>query len=127
MIEFLKKKKGGESDMAMLQGNSYELPIKISDRCGKVVDDTMVKSGVFSFGGIEKVFGEGGEVWFDSERECWVMPLSESETMELAKSVRWQAKFLLNNGLAKGTLPKSEYVYDSIIKVDLSGVEDVGE
>ena len=113
--------------MALLQGNSYELPIKISDRCGKVVNDTMVKSGVFSFGGIEKKFGEDGEVWYDNERECWVVPLSESETMDLAKSIRWQAKFLLNNGLSKGTLPKSEYVYDSIIKVDLSGVEDVGE
>ena len=126
MIEFLKKKKGGESDMAMLQGNSYELPIKISDSCGKVVNDTMVKSGVFSFGGVEKMFGEGGEVWYDNERECWVMPLSERETMELAKTVKWQAKFLLNNGLSKGTLPKSEYVYESIVKVNLSGVEDVG-
>lgn len=113
--------------MAMLQGNSYELPIKISDRCGKVVNDTMVKSGVFSFGGIEKMFGEDGEVWYDNERECWVMPLSERETMELAKTVKWQAKFLLNNGMSKGTLPKSEYVYESIVKVDLSGVEDVGE
>ena len=113
--------------MAMLQGNSYELPIKITDRCGKVVNDTMVKSASFSFGDIEKKFGEDGDVWFDNELECWVMPLSESETMELAKSVKWQARFLLNNGLVKGTLPKSEYVYDSINKVELSGVEDVGE
>ena len=92
-----------------------------------MVNDTMVKSGVFSLGGIEKKFGEDGEVWFDNERERWVMPLSESETMELAKSVKWQAKFLLNNGLSKGTRPKNEYVYESIIKVDLRGVEDVGE
>lgn len=114
--------------MAMLQGNSYELPIKISDCGGKVIIDTMVQSASFSIGEIEKKYGEDGEVWFDNERQCWVVPLSESETMELAKSTKWQARFLLNNGQVVGTLPKSEYVYESINKVQLSGVkEDVGE
>ena len=127
MIEFLKRKKIGKGAlfMAMLQGNTYELPIRVTDCGGKVIDDTMVQGGSFSIGEIEKKYGE---VWFDNERKCWIIPLSESETMGLSKSTKWQARFLLNNGQVVGTLPKTEYVYESINKVQLSGVsEDVGE
>ena len=114
--------------MAMLQGSSYELPIKINGCGGKVVDDTMVERASFSVGSIEKRYGEDGEVWFNNESKCWIIPLSEAETMELDKTVKWQARFLLKNGAVKGTIPKSELVYASINKVQLSGVgEDVGE
>ena len=114
--------------MVMLQGSTYELAIKIRGVNGVVIDDGMVKRGSFSVGDVEKRYGEGGEVRFDKGRECWVIPLSEGETMGLQRSTKWQARFLLKNGKVVGTVPKSEYVYESINRVQLSGGgEDAGE
>lgn len=115
--------------MAILQGNSYELPIKITDCGGNLVNADMVIKGSFTFGTITKAYGEGeNEVTYDAEKGVYNVLLSEEETKKLEGAVKWQARFLLKNGEVKGTLPKSEYVYESINKVQLSGVsEDVGE
>lgn len=114
--------------MALLQGSTYKLPIKISGANGVVIADTMVQSGVFQIGGIEKRYGEGGEVWYDGEQGCWILPLSERDTFALMGVVEWQARFVMNNGEVAGTRPKMQDVYDSINKTELTGGgEGVGE
>ncbi|MBQ2871597.1 hypothetical protein IJE86_07840 [bacterium] len=114
--------------MAMLQGSSYGLPIVVRDASGAVIDEAKVKSGVFQVGELEKRYGDGGEVWYDAGRGCWVVPLSEAETFMLDGVIEWQARFLMENGEVAGTVPKSEFVYRSINKTELAGGgEDVGE
>lgn len=110
--------------MAILQGSSYKLPIRVVGLNGVVVSDVMVEKGVFTIGGLEKSYGDGGEVWYDSEKQAWILPLSEKETFGLKDVVDWQVRFLMVSGEVTGTVPKGEYVYDSIIKVELSGGGD---
>lgn len=107
--------------MAILQGSGYELPIRITDSEGRVITDADVVAGSFTFGELEKEYGEGGEVYFDAEQESWILPLSEEETFEMRGTVEWQARFLFVNGLPDGTKPKSENVYASINKRRFTG------
>lgn len=102
--------------MAILQGSGYELPIRITDSEGRVITDADVVAGSFTFGELEKEYGEGGEVYFDGEQESWILPLSEEETFAMNKTVEWQARFLFVNGLTDGTIPKEENVFSSINK-----------
>ena len=107
--------------MAILQGSGYELPIMITDSEGRVITDADVVAGSFTFGELEKEYGEGGEVYFDSDKEMWILPLSEEETFAMNKTVEWQARFLMANGKPDGTIPKSENVYESINKRRFTG------
>lgn len=100
--------------MAILQGSSYELPVVIKDSAGKVIDETMVARGSFTFGDLKKTFGDGGEVYYNGDIGAWIIPLSEEETFALRETVKWQARFLFFDGKVDGTVPKCEYVYDSI-------------
>lgn len=108
--------------MAILQGSSYRLPIRITDSEGRVVGASMVEDASFVFGdlrkGLEDVRFEGGN---------WIVPLTQEETFALAGVVEWQARFRLVGGEVVGTIPKSEYIYNSIDKVVFGGGEDVGE
>lgn len=115
--------------MAILQGSSYRLPIKIRDCGGNLVTKDVVIKGSFTFGTITKVYGEGSsEVVYDGEKGAFVVALSEEETKQLQGTVQWQARFLFNNGEVGGTQPVSEYIYDSIDKTNLSGGDgNVGE
>lgn len=103
--------------MAFLQGSSYELPIVVKDCNGEAITDEMVKKASFTIGEVTKEYdGKNGEVWFDIETQSWILPLTEEETFKFTKSVDWQARFLFNSGKTDGTIPKNEYVYDSINK-----------
>lgn len=108
--------------MAILQGSSYRLPIRITDGDGNVITSSMVEDASFVFGdlikGLEDVSFEG---------ENWIVPLTQEETFGLAGVVEWQARFKLASGEVVGTIPKSEYIYNSIDKVVFGGGEDVGE
>lgn len=111
--------------MAFLQGSSYELPIKITDCSGNVVDDSVVKEASFSIGEIVKSFGkEDSDVRFDYEMQSWIVPLSEDDTFKLRESVEWQARFLFSDGKVDGTIPQNEYIYDSINKTRFTGGSD---
>jgi hypothetical protein len=102
--------------MAILQGSGYELPIRITSPDGRVITDADVVAGSFTFGELEKEYGEGGEVYFDGEQESWILPLSEEETFAMRGTVEWQARFLMVDGKPDGTIPKYENVYSSINK-----------
>lgn len=107
--------------MAILQGSGYELPIKITSANGEIVSDADVIEGSFTFGSLTKEYGNGGEVYFDSSRESWILPLSEEETFSMQGVVEWQARFLFVDGKPDGTLPKRESVYSSINKRRFTG------
>lgn len=110
--------------MAILQGSSYRLPIKIRDCVGNLVTSDMVIKGSFTFGDITKAYGEGSnEVSYDAEKGAFVVALSEDETKSFKGVVQWQARLVLKNGSIIGTQPRTEYVYDSINNVVLSGGE----
>ena len=105
--------------MALLQGSSYYLPIKITDKEGKVVTGEIVQKNTFTIGNITK------EGIYNEETQMWEIPLSESETFALKNSaVEWQARFLFMDGSIDGTLPKQAYIYESVNKVKLSGGDD---
>lgn len=112
--------------MGILQGSGYELPIRITDCSGRVISDADVIEGSFTFGEFTKDYKrEGSEIWYDYDREMWIIPLSEEETFAMDKVVKWQARFLMINGKPDGTIPKSENVYESINKRRFTGgVED---
>lgn len=110
--------------MAILQGSSYEMPVVIRDSAGNVIDDTVVAKGSFTFGDLKKTYGDGGDVYFNPESGAWIIPLSEEETFSLKETVKWQARFLFFDGTVDGTVPKSEYVYDSINFDILGGGSD---
>lgn len=102
--------------MALLQGSSYVLPIKITEKSGQVVTGDVVVSNSFTIGNITK------EAVYNSETQMWEVPLTEEETFGLDnKNVEWQARFKFVGGRVDGTVPKEEYVYQSVNKVKLSG------
>lgn len=100
--------------MALLQGDTYKLPIKISDCFGNRITDDYVVRAEFRFNELEKVYGEGGEVEFDKANKVWIVPFSQEETFSFKGVIKWQARFLFNDGSVKGIVPKNEYIYDSI-------------
>ena len=110
--------------MAILQGSSYRLPVEIKGLNGKVISADMVQKASFTFADVTKLYGEGGDVYF----ECgvWVVPLSEEETFALRGVIKWQARFLFIDGSVGGTVPKSESVFGSIDRTKLTagGVEN---
>lgn len=110
--------------MAILQGSSYRLPVVIRNPKGEVITADMVEKASFTFADITKLYGDGGDVYF--EDGVWVVPLSEEETFALRGVIKWQARFLFIDGTVDGTVPKSEDVLCSIDRTKLTagGVEN---
>jgi hypothetical protein len=106
--------------MAMLQGNTYQVPVQVTDCRGEVMVPSMVERGQFVFGSLEKFYGGGGEVWWNDELQAFMIPLAEEETFGLKGAVKYQARLLLKDGSISGTIPQSEYIRESITDVRLS-------
>jgi hypothetical protein len=105
--------------MAILQGSSYRLPIRITDGNGNVITSSMVEDASFVFGDLRKGLED---VSFEGEN--WIVPLTQEETFALAGVFDWQARFKLTSGAVVGTIPQREYIYDSIDNVVLGGGEN---
>lgn len=105
--------------MALLQGNTYKLPVKIE----QITNDNIgtVLRGKFTFDDLVKWYGneEGDIVVWDDVRECFIVPLTQEETFAMNRSLTWQARFKFNDGQVDGTRPKTENVYNSIDKEEL--------
>lgn len=113
--------------MAMLQGNTYLIPFVIEDCDGNVITEKQIEKGEFVFGEIVKYYGVDGGVYWDEEKQVFVLPLSERETFSLQRAVKYQGRVLLKNGTVSGSKPESEYVYESLGTTILSDVESAGE
>lgn len=107
--------------MALLQGSSYYLEIKICEIDNSNIDN--VEKGHFVLGDLEKFFvaeeGVDSDVLWDSENECFKVFVSQAETFDLEQSIQWQFRAKFKNGQTDGTIPKTEYVYKSLKKVEL--------
>ena len=88
--------------MIIRQGNTYQLPVKLSMR-GKVIKDTDVKTVEFVFGSIRKCYPE--EVSF--ENDLFLVFLSQEETFSLSAkaSCIYQVRVLFADGSVKGSDP----------------------
>ena len=101
--------------MALLQGNTYLLPIRIEDGEGDIVRDEQVERGEFVGGEITKFYGVDGEVVWSEEQQAFIMPLTEQETFGFKKgAIKYQGRVYLKDGSVSGSVPTSEYVYESI-------------
>lgn len=105
----------------MLQGNTYKLPVQLEDINGNVINSDLVQEIVVTLGNLEKQYTKG-DFYFDEEKGCWVIPLTEQETFKLNRSVKWQLRVLFKDGTIDGTEPKMISIIDSINKTILSGV-----
>lgn len=103
--------------MGLLQGNTYKLEIPLQDSEGNVVDNTFIKKAQFAFGKHIKHYCSdgGGDVSYDKEKQCFIVPLTEEETFEMRQLISWQVRVLYTNGEIDGTEPRTERVSDSII------------
>lgn len=99
-----------------VQGNTYELPVKLSYKEG-VIDGQMVSEAEFTFGAIRKMYPD--EVTYDAERQAFIVPLSQCETFLLQGNVKYQARVKFTDGAVKGTRIGCSKVYDSISKAVL--------
>ena len=94
----------------MKQGNQFYLEIQLTDEDDKILDVSSVKKIQFNFDKIEepKVYDkENGDVIYDEENQCFKIWLTEKET------------FLFENDTIVGSYALSEYVYDSVKKVEI--------
>lgn len=113
--------------MAILQGNTYLLPVQVKDCDGAVIHVDQVVKGEFTFGSLVKFYGESGDVSWDEALQSFIVPLTEEETFAFKGVVAYQGRLLLKNGSVSGSVPTSEYIYESIGKTILSGSNEVGE
>ena len=112
--------------MAFLQGSTYQLPVKITDCNGKIITNEDVSKGQFIFGKLTKYYDpdNAGAVTWDAEQQSFIVPLTEAETFAMQKTIKWQVRFQFLTGTIDGTLPKEEYIFDSITQTSLGNVED---
>ena len=113
--------------MAILQGNTYLLPVQVKDCDGAVIHVDQVEKGEFTFGTLVKFYGDNGDVSWDEELQSFIVPLTEEETFAFKGVVVYQGRLLLKNGSVSGSVPTNEYIYESIGKTILSESGEVGE
>lgn len=109
--------------MIILQGNTYLLPIQVSDCNNNVVTADRVTKGQFIFGKYEKFYSEEGEIRWSEQLQAFLFPLNEQETFELNGVIKYQARLFLNDGSVSGSVPENYYVYESITKSMISNGE----
>lgn len=108
--------------MAFLQGNTYLKPVQVFDCNGNEIAIDRVARGEFTFGDVIKYYeadGSGEVVWNDDEK-CFIVPLTESDTFKFDSLVECQARVVLDDGSVSGSVPESHYVYESKSKNILS-------
>ena len=100
--------------MALRQGDSYNLPIKI------LIDSVILDMGLvdiveFMFGDIRKVYGGTSTDGVIYSVDHFIVPLTQEETFSLKdKTVNYQARVKFTSGDVKGTSIKKCNLYDSI-------------
>ena len=100
--------------MALRQGDSYQLPIKI------LIDNVILDMGLveiveFMFGDIRKVYGGISTDGVIYSVDHFIVPLTQEETFSLKdKTVNYQARVKFTSGDVKGTAIKKCNLYDSI-------------
>ena len=106
----------------MKQGNQFYLEIQLTDKNDNILDIETVSKIQFNFDKIEepKVYDrENGTVSYDKENQCFKIWLTEKETFSFENEINIDCRVLFLNDTIAGSYTLSEYVYDSVKKVEL--------
>lgn len=110
--------------MGILQGNAFQLPIKVKDCAGNYITGEQITKGQFIIDDIELYYDPENEgvVTYDDEKKEFLVPLTEEQTFGFKdKVIMWQVRFLFTDGSIDGTKPMKENVYESITNTKLRG------
>ena len=111
--------------MIFQEGNTYllEIPLTID---GEPIDTTEISLVEFMFDNIRKIYGtytennteKTGDVTYDSETNCFNIPLSQEETFALKDNsiVRYQARIKFTDGSVNATNIQEGFIEESLSK-----------
>lgn len=111
--------------MDFLQGDQFDIAIKIKDSEGVVVRAADVERVQFVFDGYECFYeadGSGDASW-DDGKSCFVVPISEDGSFNFEGVVEYQVRVKFADGQIRGSVPKCEYLYDSVTRARIGGSE----
>ena len=100
--------------MVIYQGNTYNLPLKLTMK-GAAIVDTDVKTVEFSLGELVKTYPE--QATFDGEK--FILPLTQEETFALQKDTSFQIRVHFVDDSVKCTGQRAVKVMPSISKAVL--------
>lgn len=78
------------------RGATYNLKVKIKEKNGQVIDNRIVDTILFTFNDINKHYPQDG--YYDSENQCYVLYLTQEDTLSFGKNVKQQIKIKFTNG-----------------------------
>lgn len=84
----------------MMTGDSYRVPLQINTNEGLLTVDALADLEVF-IGSIRKVLSKE-EIEFDSEKNCFLVYMSQKETFRLRGKEKVQARCKFKNGEVVG-------------------------
>lgn len=105
------------SELSLMQGDTYRLPIKIMHK-GYVIKDIDVKKIEFQFGNISKSY-PGSDVTYFNER--FIVRFTQSETLSMNSNLynECQASVLFNDNSRKSTELYSFEVFKTLIRKEI--------
>lgn len=103
--------------MIFQEGNTYalEIPLTID---GEDIDINDVSIVEFMFEDIRKIYGDGGDVTYDNDLKCFIVPLSQKETFALTENsiIKYQARVKFTDNSVNGTCVYNGFVSESLSK-----------
>lgn len=109
----------------MKQGNQFYLEFQIVDNDGIVLTNKNVEKVVFYIGNLKRIYTpESTEVTYDSEKQCYDIWLTESETMQF-ETVNVDARILFTTGEILGCYKTQLYFNEIMVKESI--LESEGE
>ena len=104
----------------MVQGDKYSLPVKIVTKtkgssAGTLVTDENVSRVRIRLGDSESVWPEG-TLTYNSERQRWMFPLTQEQTLAMYTNVMLQVRVVFANGDIFNSEPAQQNVKGAIIR-----------
>ena len=104
----------------MVQGDKYSLPIKIvtktkgSSAPTLITDSNIIRVRI-KLGDAEDAYPEG-TLTYDRERERWMFPLTQEQTLAMYTNVMMQIRLVFENGDIINSEPQQQNVKGAIIR-----------
>lgn len=78
------------------RGATYNLKVKIKEKNGNIIDNKIIDTILFMFNDIKKYYPQDG--YYDNENQCYVLYLTQEDTLSLSKNVKQQIRIKFING-----------------------------
>lgn len=111
--------------MIFQEGNTYSLEIPLTID-GEDIDINDISLVEFMFENIRKIYGTymedqeqiTGDVTYDSDLKCFIVPLSQEETFSLSENniIKYQARIKFTDNSVEGTCVYNGFVQESLSK-----------